>query len=262
MFRVLTGALLLGVPTSAAIAAVLHVHDSSGRLGTVDAETGNVDVIGDMGEVLTDIAFDSSGNLYGVSSNNFYSVDPTTASSTLIGSHGVPGGNALIFGQDGALYSAGNASSDLYTIDPATGASTSLGATGFRSGGDLAFVGDSFYLASTGGALVDINLGDLGASSAVGSFGVGSVFGIATDASGTLFGVGGTSIFPVDTATGSAVDPVDYGGQGLGPAYGQSFYTEAGAPGPDPNVVPLPASGLLLAGALAGLVLRRRGATS
>lgn len=251
------GVLLSG----AASAATLHVHDSGGTLATVDSSTGAVNVIGDMGVTLTDIAFDPTGKLFGLSFGALYEVDAQTAETTLIGSHGVPGGNALVFGGDGTLYAAGFSGSGLFTLDPGSGATTSLGSTGFASGGDLAFVGDEFYLASSGGELVRLDLGDLSQSAAVGDFGVANVFGIATSAEGQLFGVGGTSIFSVDLATGAALDPVSFAGQGLGQAFGQSFFTEAGAPAPETPVdpepemppIPLPASAWLLGAALLGL---------
>ena len=248
---------------STAPAATMYVHDSIGNLGTVDTESGAVNLIGDMGATMTDIAFDTSGNLFGITFSGLYSINAATAASSLIGSHGVPGGNALVFGSDGTLYSAGNSSRDLYSIDASSGATTSLGTTGFTSGGDLAFVGDDFYLAAGGSNLVSIDLDDLTASSVVGSFGVGSVFGIATDEADIMYGVGGTQIFTVDLNTGEALDAINYGGQGLGSAFGQSFFAEAGAPGPGPgpSPVPLPASGFLLLGAfgMAGAFrLRRR----
>ncbi len=247
---------LLAVTASGG-ASTMYVHDSAGTLGTVETETGAVNVLGSMGEVMTDIAFDTSGNLFGITFSGLYSIDPTTASSSFIGGHGVPGGNALVFDTDGTLYSAGTSSRDLFSIDPSSGSTTSLGTTGFSSGGDLAFVGDSFYLADSSSRLVSLNLADLSASTAVGSFGVSSVFGIATDEEDTMFGVGGTQIFTVDTATGGALNSINYGGQGLGTAFGQSFFAEAGAPGPGPgpeptptpSPIPLPASGLLLLGA-------------
>ena len=256
---------------SVAGASILHVHDSVGRLGTVDSDTGAVDVIGPLGVTLFDIAFDADGDLFGLTSSTFYRVDPQTAATTAIGSHGVPGGNALVFGTDGILYAAGGSSNDLFTIDPTTGVGTSIGTTGFASGGDLAFVGGNLFLADQSGQLVSIDLDDLPASDAIGPFGIESVFGIATDETDTLFGVGGTTIFEVDTATGSATNALDFGGNGLSGAFGQSFVTEAAtpdpvvppAPEPAPVVppIPLPASGLLLMGALAacGAAFRRTG---
>ena len=171
-----------------------------------------------------------TGNPHGIAFDALYSIDPRTAASSRIGRHGVPGGNVVVFDTDGTLYSAGFSGTNLYTIDPSSGASLSLGSMGYSSGGDLAFVGDEFYLADSSSSLVSVDLDDLSASSRVGPFGVSNVYGIATDESATMYGVGGTTIFTVDTASGGAVNEIDYGGQGLGNARGQSFFDEAGAP--------------------------------
>jgi hypothetical protein len=231
MRRTLFTLIILAACAVTAVAApVMYVHDNAGQLARVDVVTGDVQLIGNMGVTMTDIAFDPTGALYGLSFNVLYSINRTTAAVTPIGSHGVPGGNALVFAADGTLYAAGTSSNSLFTIDPATGASTNLGNMGFASGGDLAFNGGNFYLASNTSQLVQIDLANLSNTSAVGPFGVGGVFGLATGDDGVLYGVAGTQIFSVDTATGAATNPVNYGGQGFGTAFGQSFFTEAGAP--------------------------------
>ena len=83
---------------SASAAPLLWVGDSAGRLGTVDVATGDVNVIGNMGVVMTDIAFDSSGNLWGISFDNLYSIDKNSGSITNIGAHNIVGGskNSLV----------------------------------------------------------------------------------------------------------------------------------------------------------------------
>ncbi|OOG20621.1 hypothetical protein B1C78_17170 [Thioalkalivibrio denitrificans] len=249
MLLVLTAA--LGVGGKLGAAPIMYVHDSQGNLGTVNVQTGDVDVIGNLGVTLTDIAFDPSGNLFGVSFNSFYSVNVSTAETNFIGFHGINAANALVFGLDGTLYSAGNLTTNLFTIDVNTGAATSLGNMGFSSGGDLAFHEGELYLASSASTLVNIDLSDLSNTVEVGPFGVANVYGLATGDDGVLYGVGGTQIFAVDTATGAALNPVDFSGQGLGTAWGQSFFTEAGAT-PDPTPVPVPAPWTLM---LLGFVL-------
>jgi hypothetical protein len=234
---------------------VMHVDDAAGNLGTVDVATGTASVIGNMGINMTDIAFSPTGQLFGVSFTGFYSINPTTAATTLIGSHSVPGANALVFADDGTLYAAGFQSTSLFTINPATGAGTSLGSISATSGGDLAFNGGNLFLATGTSQLLRIDLANLAASAVVGPFGVSNVFGLATGDDGVLYAVAGTQVFTVDTATGAATNPVNYAGQGLGSANGQSFFTESGAPAPAPNPVPEPATLLLLGSTLTGVGL-------
>lgn len=251
---VLAAATMIGVANAGPI---MHVHDSSGNLATVDVANGNANVIGNMGVTLTDIAFDPTGNLYGISFTSLYSINASTAAVTFIGNHGISAGNALVFGNDGTLYAAGNTTSSLFSINTLTGTGISLGNMGFTSGGDLAFHNGNFYLASAASQLISIDLGNLLNTSAIGSFGVGGVFGLATGDDNLLYAVAGTNIYQVNTTTGQATNPTSYAGQGLGTAYGQSFYTEAGAG--DDSTVPEPTTLALFGIGLAGFgVMRRR----
>lgn len=249
--------------SSVAHSSTMWVHDSSGTLGTVDTDSGNVSIIGDMGSVMTDIAFDPTGNLFGITFSDLFSINPTTGTSSLIGSHGVSGGNGLVFGADGTLYAAGTSTTNIFSLDTTSGANTTIGNTGFTSAGDLAFVGSDLFLSSGSGELVSIDLSDPSNSTAIGSFGVPSVFGIATDENSSLFAVANTTIYNVDPATGLASDGVSFAGQGLGSAFGQSFFAESGAdPDDDPSVAPVPLPAglpLMLSGLLGvGLLTRRK----
>lgn len=229
----------------ASAAPILTVDDASGILGLVNVATGQVTVIGNMGVVLTDVAYDPNGNLFGISFDSLYRVNPQTAAVTLIGSTGIPAGNALVFGTDGTLYAAGAQSTSLFTVNRATGAATSIGNIGVGSAGDLAFDNGSFFFSAATGDLIKINLANVADSTIVGPFGVPNVFGLATGSDGILYATAGTFIYSVNTSTGAATRLVNYFGDGLGVANGAAFFTEAGATG-GPTSVPEPSTFFLL----------------
>ena len=219
---------LASVPVHAG--PVMFVHDQDARLGLVDVATGNVRIIGSMPVLITDIAIDASGRLFGIGFNGFYEIDPLTAAVTFIGNHGIEYANALTVGPDGMLYAAAALSTFLYRIDPSTGIATNLGSTGFPSGGDLAFHEGSLYLAATSGRLVRVDPANPAASALVGSMGAIEVFGLSGGGDGVLYASAWTTIYRVDTGSGTATHGVDYGGRGLFAAYGLAFLPCAIAP--------------------------------
>jgi len=210
-----------------AVGQDIYVIDSSGNLGTVDVSSCAATVIGNMGVVLTDIAFSPNGDLYGLSYTDLYRIDPDTAAVTLIGPHGIDGGNALKFATNGTLYAAGNATTLLYTINPSTGAASPVGNIGFASAGDLAFNSGQLFMTSTDNQLIQIDLTNGAAGTAIGPLGFENVFGLATGDDGVLYGVSGTQLLSVNISTAAGTLVCDYSGQGLGPAYGAAFITEA-----------------------------------
>lgn len=258
-------ALLLAAPAANAGFA-LYIHDSANRLGTVDVGTGAVTVLGSLGgDLITDIAFDPAGNLYGVSFTRLYRIDAATAAVTLVGTTGQTGLNALVFGADGTLYSAAFDTTQLYRLNTATGAATGIGNLGIASAGDLAFVGGDLFMSTTSSpdptSFVPSNLlriglsgGGVGSVTTVGSLNRFNVYGLARADDGVLYGVSGATIFSVNPATAATTTVRFYGGRGLGVAFGTAFFAEAGAtPVPAP-----PAAALALVGGLTAHGCARR----
>ena len=218
----------------------IWVTDSAGVLGYVNVSTGEQTVVGDMGTVMTDIAFDSTGNLYGITFGDLYAIDRETAVATLIGTHNDGTGvkNSLVFGADNTLYAAWDG---LYTIDVTTGVSTVLGnaGTSYHSSGDLAFVDGDLYMSSSAAgeddSLVILDTVD-GSASVVGSMGIAPAYGLSNNKK-ALYSVAGTGIYTTDAETGEstlvsnyeAVDaePSEEPVVTLGIAYGTAFYGEA-----------------------------------
>jgi hypothetical protein len=230
---------ILVVLSSVVIAGpILWVGDSSGNLGKVDVATGNVTVVGNMGFAMTDIAFDTNGNLYGTTFSDLYSIDSSSGTSTHIGIHSL-GVNSLVFDAAGTLYAA---SSQLFTINVGTAATTLIGngSDSYSSSGDLAFVGGELYLSSSNSGndkLVKLDTGT-GAGTNVGDIGYPNVYGLATNNNIDLYGLSGFNILNVNVGTGAGAIVSNYSGKGLGIAWGSSFYAEAGASSvPEPSTL-------------------------
>jgi hypothetical protein len=238
------------VATSCFADSTIWVDDSSGEIGTVNTANGSVSLIGNAGVVLTDIAFSPDGVLYGIDFNDLYTINQTTGAATLVGPLGIPDAvNALVFGSDGTLYTAGVLEGGFYTVDSNSGAASLVGYTGFDSAGDLAFVNGTLYLTTTSSELLSINLTN-GAGTSVGNMGVANMYGLATPDNSTLFGVAGTNLYTIDPSTGEAAVDLDFAGNGLGDANGSAFYSEAtgAATGGTSPVPEPPAFSMLLCG--------------
>jgi hypothetical protein len=231
------GAILLARLDLLSAGPILWVDDSAGRIGTVDVATGAATVVGNAGVVLTDIAFDPSGNLYGISFSSLYQINKNTGAATFIGNNGVTEMNALVFGANGTLYAASSSDTNLYTINLSTGAATALGNIGRASAGDLAFNGGNLYESDAADHLLRINLA-IPSATDLGPIGFSSVYGLANGDNGVLYGVAGTQVFSVNTSTGQGTLVSNYGGtSSLGAAYGSAFFREA-----SPRSVPEPGS--------------------
>jgi len=245
----------MGLVSSANAGPIIWVDDSRGNVGTVDISAGTSTVIGNAGVVLTDIAFDPGQNLYGISFGALYTVSKTTGLATLVGGFGGPGDlNALTFGSDGTLYSAGFSSGNFYKINTATGAATLLGSTSYASRGDLAFYNGVLYESvAVGGAsdLISVNPAN-GASTLIGQIVADAgLFGLVAGSDGLLYGVDGTNVYSINSGTGLGTLVNGYSGPLLS-ANGAASPTEAV---PEPGTLALIAMALL---SLLGFGPRRR----
>ena len=239
---------LVAMLISSATASDLYIVDETGVLGIVDVQTGQATIIGATGIVLTDIAFDNQGRLFGLTETRFYRIDPATAETTDVGPHGVPGANALVLAPDGRLLAAGGGSISLYSVDPDTGQATPFDTTDYYALGDMAFVDGTLYLTTATGLLVRVDLaGNAPSLPVAGPMGM-LLYGMDT-VNGVLCGAAGTRIFAIDTTTGDTTVLADFSGQGLGAAWGATAgpMTSNLPPSPDfaqyyepyePNVTP------------------------
>jgi hypothetical protein len=206
---------------------VLWIDDVNGEIGTVNSTNGAVTLIGNSGVVLTDIAFNPQGQLFGITFTSLYSINTSTGAASLIGNlgGGAGGMNGLVCDSDGTFYAVSAATNELYRVDTATGNATAVSAAlPAASAGDLAFEGAFLYMADSNGNLDRISIsGDT--ASVVGPIGFSNVSGLATGPNGILYGVSGTQLILIDTATGAGTVALDYGGQGLNIAFGLTTYT-------------------------------------
>lgn len=164
-------------------------------------DTGTVITIGSTGLVLTDIAVDSSGALYGVSFSALYSIDPATGAATFVGNIGNAFVNGLVFGPDGVLY-ASTTTGLLLTINAMTGAGTTVGVIGYGSAGDLAFAADGTLYMTAGDGLVAVDT-TTGAGTPVGPIDFADVYGLVSSF-GTLYGMTfGGELITIDPMTGA-----------------------------------------------------------
>lgn len=219
--------LLLGSTPQIAAAQVMFGVGAAGTDGSSNLyviasyATGPVAIdIGEIGFSVLDIAVDPvSAKLYvvngGGADQRLYTVNPATATPTLIGSLGVGQNvrNALEFDVHGTLYGWG-IDANLHTIKKSNGAATLIGPVGYGAGGDLAFDLDGTLWGAGPNHLYRIDP-LTGAGTLVGGFSTGSpphvMFGLEIDASGQMYGFAGESLgnpiadaYAVDKVTGAA----------------------------------------------------------
>jgi len=212
-------------------APIIWVDDASGKIGTVNLNTGAVSLLdnppGNSGVVLTDIALSPSQQLFGESFTTLYSVDQA-GFTTAIGPTGALL-NGLVFSPDGTLYASGG--TGLYTVDTTTGVATLIGTSGLRlqSAGDLSFNEGTLYETATNGSssyLLKLNTSTGGATVVGQVVSNPNIYGLATGTDGVLYGFDRNSVYSIDTSTGAATLVQTFSG-GLGASYGAASQADA-----------------------------------
>jgi hypothetical protein len=180
-------------PDAAAVDAppppLVAYAESDTSLYQVELPSGALTTIGATGETLLDIAFLSSGVLYGSGGANLDTVDPSSGATTPVGPLATLF-NGLGAGPDGLLYGSGGGG--ISRIDPASGASTNVVGfpAGFSSSGDIATLGGVLYASTTNATASDVlvTVDVVHATAvAVGPIGYSCVYGLAAVDS-TLYG--------------------------------------------------------------------------
>jgi hypothetical protein len=222
---------------------------SNARLYSADVDMAPYSYLGDMGHYEpTDIAYDGS-NLYAVTFDYFYLVDPSDASSTFIGAHGQSGMNALAYNyDDGLLYGASSSSGEFGSLT-AGGTYTQIGyfGNGITSSGDIAFAEDGTLYATVNYQYGVDHLATIdpttGAATIIGSLGRDNVYGLFFE-NGQLYGLTQEGVLlSINPSTGVNTAIRDY--------IRSDFW---GAAGDDHPPVPEPSTMILLAVGIMGLV--------
>lgn len=145
----------------AEIEPLMWVCDTNLNLYTLNCSTGETTWMGMTNLLLTDIAFDPSGRLFGTDALRLYEIDPEDASLAQIGETRLNWANGLVSDPAGTLWIAD--ATTLWTIDPATGELTKKSYLGdYASAGDLAFdaEGTTLYLTTQGNEVVSFTIAD------------------------------------------------------------------------------------------------------
>jgi hypothetical protein len=178
-------------PTGSAFTSRL-LSTSASEIGSIDPTTGIFSPLANTSRSYNDIAFAPNGDLFGVSFNSLYRVDPVTGTSSRIGSLGIATRmESLAFTSSGKLYAAGN--SEFYAVDTVTGtASLVANIPGFKSSGDLLYDDASGRFLATSDAPYPIkdslySIGLSGDATLIGNVGFDSIWGLAI-ANGNLYG--------------------------------------------------------------------------
>ncbi|QQE10999.1 PEP-CTERM sorting domain-containing protein [Planctomycetota bacterium] len=233
-------------------AGMLWVSDGNGKLATIDTQTWQVDVKGTMPKVMTDIAMDDDGKLWGTDRENMYRIWQNTAKITDITSGTKDFGNALGV-VDGEMISL--RPDYMMGINTSTGNISRTLRTDRLTSGDLEQFNGKTYMVSYYTknndytnvlAELDVNTGRV---TDIGSFGRKNVYGLA-EADGKLYAASENVIYEVNTNNGHLTKLRKI--SQMEQIWGMTSV-------PETPVIPEPASAALIGLGIVALLGRRRG---
>lgn len=200
-------------PASRKLVSLLTSGSSTlSRLGWIDLNTGSLShlSLGNMqGTVLLDIATFGNNTFAVANPNNFYRIDPSTSTYTLISNLASIANTTITslgFTSSGALYAAGS-EGEFYTVDTTTGKATLVAKIpGFSASGDLAYDPTSgrFFATSRNQTANDslYSIGLTGDAQLIGNIGFTNVWGLLFE-NGTLYGFTPQQQIKINPATGA-----------------------------------------------------------
>jgi len=183
------------------VSLIAYFVSSAGELGTVNLNTGVVDVISRTRNTYTDIAVDPSGAIYGSTFSGLYrlTLSENSVAENLVLGFSASNINALEFSGDGRLFAAGG--SNLYQIDIASQSTSVVGRFSSTSAGDIYVIRDDVIVSANNGDLVTLNLHGGGQSTTFDGT-PNSLFGLAKTAT-DLFGFYNRSVVEFDISSQS-----------------------------------------------------------
>ncbi len=211
---------------------------NANQFGTVDAKTGEVNIISDTpGDTYADITVTADGDVIALDFPNpeLVKLDPETGAVIETVATDLPfGTNALVSAPDGIVYAAGFANGEIYTVDLETGDSTLLGEINSTSGGDFAQINGELYLATANEEIVRLELeqidgtGQIPTTVVIDNFtGGADIYSLASNGNGELVAIDtNNTLYNVDVETGTFSTISNFDGAVSGETYGLAAESE------------------------------------